>query len=79
MKVKNGNYSIVDIVRALLTKSVDPTAHWRKLKQRLKAEGNETVTYCHGLKIKAQDDWLVGSNRLMVKCLTASDFFWKNE
>ena len=47
-------FSIVDAV-AVLTDSVDPTAYWRKLKQRLKAEGNETVTICHGLKMKAPD------------------------
>ena len=34
--------SIVDVVQ-VLTDSVDATAYWRKLKQRLKAEGNETV------------------------------------
>ena len=39
-------FSIVDVV-GVLTDSVDPTAYWRKLKQRLKAEGNETVTNCH--------------------------------
>lgn len=38
-----------------MTESADPTAYWRKLKQRLKAEGNETVTNCHGLKMKAAD------------------------
>ena len=42
-------FSIVDVVGAL-TDSVDSTAYWRKLKQRLKSEGNETVTNCHGLK-----------------------------
>lgn len=47
-------FSIVDAV-AVLTDSVAPTAYWRKLKQRLKAEGNETVTSCHGLKMKAPD------------------------
>ncbi len=47
-------FSIVDVV-AVLTDSVDPTAYWRKLKQRLKAEGNETVTICHGLKMTAPD------------------------
>ena len=47
-------FSIVDIV-AVLTESKDPTAYWRKLKQRLKAEGNETVTNCHGLKMTAAD------------------------
>lgn len=46
--------SIVDVVR-VLTDSVDATAYWRKLKQRLKAEGNETVTNCHGLKMQAAD------------------------
>ena len=46
--------SIVDVISAL-TESVDATAYWRKLKQRLKAEGNETVTNCHGLKMKAKD------------------------
>jgi prophage antirepressor-like protein len=47
-------FSIVDVV-GILTESVDPTAYWRKLKQRLKAEGNETVTNCHGLKMRAED------------------------
>ena len=46
--------SIVDVV-GVLTESVDPTAYWRKLKQRLKEEGNETVTNCHGLKMQAID------------------------
>ena len=46
--------SVVDVI-AILTESVDPSAYWRKLKQRLKAEGNETVTDCHGLKMKATD------------------------
>ena len=43
-------WSIIDVI-AILTDSVDPTAYWRKLKQRLIAEGNETVTNCHGLKM----------------------------
>jgi hypothetical protein len=42
-------------VVAILTDSVEPNAYWRKLKQRLKEEGNETVTKCHGLKMFAQD------------------------
>ena len=46
--------SIVDVVE-VLTESVDPAAYWRKLKQRLKEEGNETVTNCHGLKMLATD------------------------
>jgi len=46
--------SIVDVVE-VLTESIDPAAYWRKLKQRLKEEGNETVTNCHGLKMLAAD------------------------
>ena len=42
--------SIVDVI-AVLTESVNPQAYWRKLKQRLKAEGNQTVTNCHALKM----------------------------
>ena len=47
-------FAIVDVV-AILTESADAAAYWRKLKQRLKAEGNETVTNCHGLKMLAAD------------------------
>ena len=47
-------FSIVDVC-GVLTDSKDPAAYWRKLKQRLKAEGNETVTNCHQLKMKAED------------------------
>ena len=47
-------FSVVDVI-AVLTESIDPAAYWRKLKQRLKAEGNETVTNCHGLKMRAMD------------------------
>ena len=46
--------SIVDVI-AVLTESKDAAAYWRKLKQRLKAEGNETVTNCLGLKMTAPD------------------------
>lgn len=47
-------FSIVDVVR-VLTESADAAAYWRKLKQRLKEEGNETVTNCHGLKMMSKD------------------------
>lgn len=47
-------FSIVDVV-AVLTDSVNPTAYWRKLKERLKKEGNQTVTDCHGFKMRAAD------------------------
>ena len=47
-------FSVVDAC-AVLAESKDPAAYWRKLKQRLKEEGNETVTNCHALKMKAAD------------------------
>lgn len=47
-------FSVIDVVGAL-TDSVDPSAYWRKLKQRLISEGNETVTNCHRLKMQAAD------------------------
>ncbi len=47
-------FSIVDVV-GVLSESIDAQSYWRKLKQRLKAEGNETVTNCHGLKMMAAD------------------------
>ena len=47
-------FSVVDVV-SVLTDSVDAPAYWRKLKQRLKAEGNETVTNCHAFKMLAPD------------------------
>ena len=47
-------FSIVDVVQ-ILTESKNAGAYWRKLKERLKAEGNQTVTNCHGLKMTAAD------------------------
>jgi len=47
-------FSVVDVV-GVLTDSVDPGAYWRKLKERLKDEGSEVVTNCHGLKLPASD------------------------
>lgn len=47
-------FSIVDVV-AILSESIDPQSYWRKLKERLKKEGNETVTNCHALKMQASD------------------------
>ena len=46
--------SVVDIV-GILSESSDGRKYWNKLKQRLKEEGNETVTNCHQLKLTAQD------------------------
>ena len=47
-------FSVVDVI-GTLTESKDPGAYWRKLKQRLKEEGSEVVTFCHGLKLMATD------------------------
>ena len=55
-------FSIVDVV-SVLTDQPDyekARKYWNKLKQRLKEEGNETVTNCHQLKLPAKD----GKNRL---------------
>jgi DNA-damage-inducible protein D len=47
-------FSVVDVC-GVLTDSPDAGAYWRKLKQRLVAEGSEVVTFCHGLKLEASD------------------------
>ena len=46
--------SVVDVVGAV-SDSDNPQVYWRVMKKRLKDEGNETVTNCNGLKLKAQD------------------------
>ena len=55
--------SVVDIV-SILTQSQDGRKYWNKLKERLKNEGNETVTKCHQLKLLARD----GKYRLTDVC-----------
>lgn len=45
--------SVIDVIE-VLTDSISPQAYWRKLKQPLKEEGNETVTNLHGLKMPAK-------------------------
>lgn len=47
-------FAVVDVL-AVLTDSPNPAVYWRVLKKRLKAEGNETVTNCNGLKMTAAD------------------------
>ena len=47
-------FSIVDVVAAL-TDSENPQTYWRVLKNRLKKEGNQTVTNCNALKLRAAD------------------------
>ena len=47
-------FSVINVI-AVLTDSADAGAYWRKLKQRLIAEGSQVVTNCHGLKLPAPD------------------------
>ena len=52
-------FSVVDIVQ-VLTESTDGRKYWNKLKQRLKEEGNESVTNCHQLKLLSSGGYLPG-------------------
>lgn len=54
--------SVVDIV-SVISESRDGRKYWNKLKQRLKEEGNESVTNCHQLKLKATDEKMIIINR----------------
>ena len=47
-------FSVVDVV-GVLTDSPDPNNYWKVLKNRLKKEGNETVTNCNRFKLQAAD------------------------
>lgn len=50
-------FSVIDIIQALTQQPNYKTArkYWNKLKERLKKEGNESVTNCHQLKLEAAD------------------------
>ena len=54
MKLEKWYFSIVDVI-GVLTDSPDPRNYWKVLKNRLKKEGNETVTNCNQLKLVAED------------------------
>ena len=47
-------FSVIDVV-AILTNSEDPKNYWYVLKNRLKKEGSELLTFCKGLKMRAPD------------------------
>ncbi|MFR1640610.1 MAG: Bro-N domain-containing protein, partial [Eggerthellaceae bacterium] len=47
-------FSVVDVV-GVLSESKNPQTYWRVLKKRLADEGNQTVTNCNGLKMRAVD------------------------
>lgn len=49
-------FSVSDVCNALAeSQAKDKNSYWRKLKQRLKEEGSEVVSNCHGLKLIAED------------------------
>ncbi|MDD4530459.1 MAG: Bro-N domain-containing protein [Candidatus Gracilibacteria bacterium] len=49
-------FSVVDVVSILSgSEAKDPSTYWRTLKGRLKKEGSEVVTNCHGLKLVSSD------------------------
>lgn len=58
-------FSVVDVI-SVLTESKDPRNYWKVLKNRLKKEGNESVTNCNQLKMKADD----GKMRMIYASLT---------
>jgi hypothetical protein len=62
-------FSVVDVC-GVLTASPDAGAYWRKLKQRLKAEGSEVVTNCHGLKLEAAD-----GKKYLTDCANTENMF----
>ena len=47
-------YSVIDVIDAI-TNSTNPSAYWRKLRERLAEEGSQLVTNCHKLKLEASD------------------------
>ena len=62
-------FSVVDVCE-VLTDSIDAGAYWRKLKQRLKKEESEVVTFCHGLKLEASD-----GKRYVTDCANTEGIF----
>ena len=63
-EIEDYYYSIIDVI-GILTESKNPNAYWRKLKQRLNEEGNETVTNCHTLKMPAKDGKMRSFNQYL--------------
>lgn len=64
-------FSVVDVCNVLSeSASKDPGAYWRKLKQRLKKEGSEVVTNCHGLKMPSADGKMYKTD-----CMTIEQLF----
>jgi hypothetical protein len=77
-------FSVVDIIQVLIQQADYQTArkYWNKLKERLKKEGNESVTNCHQLKLVAEDGKLrekVLRKIKLAKKLSAGKTFWKRQ
>jgi len=53
-EIEDYYFSVVDVI-GFLTDSPNPRNYWKVLKHRLFEEGNETVTNCNQLKLKAPD------------------------
>ena len=66
-------FSVVDVIK-VLTDSINPGAYWRKLKERLKSEGNESVTKCHGLKFTFKGATLKNVSFLPAFALTNKNY-----
>ena len=70
-------FSVVDICNVLAeTNSKDPSTYWRTLKSRLKKEGSEVVTNCHGLKLQASDGKFYKTDCLDTKGVLRLKFLW---
>ena len=53
-EIEDYYFSVIDVV-GVLSESKNPANYWKVLKNRLKKEGNETVTNCNQLKMPAKD------------------------
>ncbi|MEI7511672.1 MAG: BRO family protein [Candidatus Peregrinibacteria bacterium] len=70
-KIETWYFSVIDIVAALTDKTDFQIArkYWNKLAERLKKEGNESVTNCHRLKMLAEDGKMRGTDCATVETL----------
>lgn len=68
-KEEDWYFSVVDIIKILTDSKDFNTArkYWNKLKQRLREEESELVTFCHQLKLPAQDGMLRETDVLNTK------------
>ena len=69
-------FAIVDVVAVLTEQNDYQTSrkYWNKLKQRLKEEGNETVTNCHQFKLQAREQLEAKIGKTIISPKNAKDF-----